>query len=68
MMTYLGYVATVEFDESVGTLGRLHGSGVNCGPYPIATLLRELDSRRRRVEVTGAERHSEASCLEGGGW
>ena len=34
MMTYKGYAAKVEFDESVG---RLHGRVVNSGPYPIAT-------------------------------
>ena len=33
-MTYKGYTATVEFDDSVG---RLHGRVVNSGPYPIAT-------------------------------
>ena len=34
MMTYKGYAAKVEFDESVG---RLHGRVMNCGPHPIAT-------------------------------
>jgi len=34
MMTYKGYTATVEFDDSVG---RLHGRVVNSGPYPVAT-------------------------------
>lgn len=34
MMTYKGYMAMVEFDDSVG---RLHGRVVNSGPYPIAT-------------------------------
>ena len=34
MMTYKGYTAKVEFDDSVG---RLHGRVVNSGPYPIAT-------------------------------
>ena len=34
MMEYKGYMATVEFDESVG---RLHGKVVNSGAYPIAT-------------------------------
>ena len=34
MMTYKGYTATVEFDDSVG---RLHGRVANSGPYPIAT-------------------------------
>ena len=34
MMEYKGYVAEVEFDDSVG---RLHGRVVNSGPYPVAT-------------------------------
>lgn len=34
MMTYKGYAAAVEIDESVGLL---HGRVVNSGPYPIAT-------------------------------
>jgi len=33
-MQYKGYVAAVEFDDSVG---RLHGRVVNSGAYPIAT-------------------------------
>ena len=34
MMQYKGYVAEVEFDDSVDVL---HGRIVNSGPYPIAT-------------------------------
>ena len=34
MMEYKGYVAEIEYDDSVG---RLHGRVVNSGPYPIAT-------------------------------
>ena len=34
MMEYKGYVADIEFDDSVG---RLHGRVVNSGAYPIAT-------------------------------
>ncbi len=34
MMKYRGYLAAVEFDDSVD---RLHGRVVNAGPYPIAT-------------------------------
>ena len=34
MMEYGGYVARVEYDDSVELL---HGSVVNSGPYPIAT-------------------------------
>lgn len=33
-MGYKGYVAAIEFDDSVG---RLHGRVVNSGSYPIAT-------------------------------
>lgn len=32
-MEYKGYIAEVEFDSSVGLL---HGSVINSGPYPIA--------------------------------
>ncbi len=34
MIEYKGYVAVVEFDDSVG---RLHGRTINSGAYPIAT-------------------------------
>ena len=34
MMEYNGYVATVEYDDSVDLL---HGEVVNAGPYPIVT-------------------------------
>ena len=34
MMEYKGYVAAVEFDDSIDVL---HGRIVNSGPYPIAT-------------------------------
>ncbi len=34
MMEYKGYVAAVEFDDSIDVL---HGRVVNSGPYPIAT-------------------------------
>ncbi len=33
-MEYKGYIASIEYDDSVD---RLHGSVVNSGPYPIAT-------------------------------
>ena len=33
MMEYKGYIATIEYDDSVGLL---HGSVVNSGDYPIA--------------------------------
>ena len=34
MIEYKGYIARIEYDDSVE---RLHGSVVNSGPYPIAT-------------------------------
>ena len=33
-MEYKGYIAAIEYDDSVE---RLHGSVINSGPYPIAT-------------------------------
>ena len=34
MIEYKGYIARIEYDDSVA---RLHGSVINSGPYPIAT-------------------------------
>ena len=34
MMEYKGYLATIEYDDSVGLL---HGKVINAGPYPIVT-------------------------------
>ena len=34
MIEYKGYLATVEYDDSVGLL---HGEVVNAAPYPIVT-------------------------------
>lgn len=48
MMECKGYVAAVEFDDSVG---RLHGRVVNSGPYPIATFeATDVDGIRREFE------------------
>ncbi len=48
MMEYKGYVAAVEFDDSVG---RLHGRVVNSGPYPIATFeATDVDGIRREFQ------------------
>ena len=48
MMDYKGYVATVEFDDSVD---RLHGKVVNSGPYPIATFeATDVATLRREFE------------------
>ena len=46
MMEYKGYVAEVEFDDSIDVL---HGRIVNSGPYPIATF-EATDARELRRE------------------
>lgn len=46
MMEYKGYVAEVEFDDSVEVL---HGRIVNSGPYPIATF-EATDAKELRRE------------------
>ncbi len=62
MMKYRGYVAAVEFDDSVG---RLQGWVVNSGPYPIATFeATDVDGIRREFEVSVDEYL--ASCEEDG--
>ena len=53
MMEYKGYIAAVEFDDSVGLL---HGSVVNAGPYPIATF--------EAADVEGLEREFRISVDE----
>ena len=44
-MEYKGYLATVEFDDSVGML---HGRVVNSGPYPAVTFEATETSRLQR--------------------
>ncbi len=62
MMQYMGYVAAVEFDESVG---RLHGRVVNSGTYPIATFeATDVDGIRR--EFRRSIDDYLASCREDG--
>ena len=62
MMEYRGYVAAVEFDDSVG---RLHGRVVNSGAYPIATFeATDVDGIRREFERSIEEYL--ASCREDG--
>ena len=62
MMEYKGYVAAVEFDDSVG---RLHGRVVNSGAYPIATFeATDVDGIRREFERSTDEYL--ASCREDG--
>ena len=46
MMRYKGYVAAVEFDDSIEVL---HGRIVNSGPYPIASF-QATDARDLRRE------------------
>lgn len=46
MMKYRGYIADVEFDDSIEVL---HGRIVNSGPYPIATF-QATDARELRRE------------------
>ena len=62
MMEYKGYVAAVEFDDSVG---RLHGRVVNSGAYPIATFeATDVDGIRREFQRSIDEYL--ASCREDG--
>ena len=62
MMQYKGYVAAVEFDESVD---RLHGRVVNSGAYPIATFeATDVDGIRREFQRSIDEYL--ASCREDG--
>ena len=62
MMEYKGYVAEVDFDESVG---RLHGRVVNSGAYPIATFeATDVDGLRRDFRRSIDEYL--ASCREDG--
>lgn len=61
-MKHRGYIAAVEYDDSVG---RLHGWVVNSGPYPVATFeATELDGIRREFERSVDEYL--ASCEEDG--
>ena len=50
MMTYKGYIATVEYDDSVEML---HGKVINAAPYPIATF--------EAADVEGLRREFQAS-------
>ena len=62
MMEYKGYVAAVEFDDSVGLL---HGRVVNSGSYPIATFeATDVDGIRREFQRSIDEYL--ASCEEDG--
>ena len=62
MMEYKGYVAAIEFDDSVGCL---HGRVVNSGPYPIATFeATDVDGIRREFQHSIDEYLT--SCKEDG--
>ena len=62
MMEYKGYVADVEFDDSVG---RIHGRVVNSGAYPIATF-EATDVVGIRMEFQRSIDEYLASCEEDG--
>lgn len=62
MIEYKGYVATVEFDNSVG---RFHGRVVNSGSYPIATF-EATDIERIQKEFRRSIDEYIASCKEDG--
>ncbi len=50
MMEYKGYVAKVEYDDSIGML---HGSVINSGDYPIATCeAKDVDTLRREFRLS----------------
>lgn len=50
MMEYKGYIAKVEYDDSVGML---HGSVINSGDYPIATCeAKDVDTLRREFRLS----------------
>ena len=62
MMTYKGYAAEVEFDDSVG---RLHGKVINSGSYPIATF-EATDVEGLRAEFQRSIDEYLLSCEEDG--
>ena len=50
MMEYKGYIATVEYDDSVSML---HGRVVNAGPYPIVTFeATDVEGLRHEFQVS----------------
>lgn len=62
MMEYKGYVATVEFDDSVGLL---HGRVVNSGDYPIVTF-EATDVAGLRAEFRLSVEEYLSACKEAG--
>lgn len=50
MMEYKGYLATIEYDDSVGLL---HGKVVNAGPYPIVTFeASDVEGLKREFQIS----------------
>ena len=50
MLNYKGYLAAVEFDE---TVNRLHGEVVNSGDFPIATFeTTDMSALQREFQVS----------------
>jgi len=62
MMVYRGYVAAVEFDDSIDVL---HGRIVNSGPYPIGTF-EATDATQLRREFERSVDEYLGSCEEEG--
>ena len=62
MMEYKGYLAVIEYDDSVDSL---HGSVVNAGPYPIVTFYGDDLEELKREFRTSVEEYL-ASCEEDG--
>jgi predicted HicB family RNase H-like nuclease len=62
VIEYKGYIATVEYDDSVGLL---HGQVINAGPYPIATFeASDVEGLKREFHISIEEYL--ASCEEDG--
>ena len=50
MMEYKGYLATIEYDDSVDMI---HGKVVNAGPYPIATFeATDVEGLKREFRIS----------------
>ncbi len=62
MIEYKGYIAEVEFDDSVG---RFHGRVINSGSYPIATF-EATDAEGIREEFRRSIDEYIVSCEEDG--
>ncbi len=62
MMEYKGYIATVEYDDSVELL---HGEVINAAPYPIVSFeATDVESLKREFQISIEEYL--ASCEEDG--